>query len=270
MQYILPKGYLSASAIKTLQTCPRQYEFRYIHGIINPPNAALAVGSVAHKTLEIYYTDAMNSSVRLTPAQVGELSGDVLSDWVEDNEHTMSEPEREEAHKLLPGMMHCYSEKIGKNIKPLKVEQEVRFTMASGVPMLAYLDLVHERDGQEVLADYKITGKKLTAANVANSLQFNLYALMTGIGALDVHNIVKAKTKPVARISDADGVTDLTSNLRRLEHTFDGGDAAHFENLVEASARLITSGIFMPCAPDSWCCNSDWCGYWQLCRGKRS
>ena len=90
MHYTLPHGYLSASAIKTLQTCPKQYEFRYIHNIIIPPNAALAMGSTTHKTLETYYNDAMSSNTRLTPQQVEELTSDTFEDWIHENENTVS------------------------------------------------------------------------------------------------------------------------------------------------------------------------------------
>lgn len=269
MKYTLPKGYLSASAIKTLQTCPRQYEFRYIKGIVNPPTAALAIGKMAHATLETYYVDAMHSAVRLTPKQVGELSGDTFNDWLSDNENTLTSEEKSEAHALLPDLLSKYVENIGQYVKPVATEQEYRLTMACGVPLLGYIDLLFEKNQTVAIADYKITGKKLNMGDLSNSLQFNLYALMTGIGDIQIHNLVKTKGKPVSKQSGVDGVTDYASNLRKLEYRFDGSEAGHFEYLVESAARLITSGIFVPCAPDAWCCNENWCGYWHLCRGKK-
>ena len=78
MKYEIPHGHLSASAIGTLLKCPKQYEFRYVKGIIIPPGKALATGSIFHKTLEMYYEDAMASRERLTPPQAGELSMSVI------------------------------------------------------------------------------------------------------------------------------------------------------------------------------------------------
>lgn len=270
MQYTLPKGYLSPSAIKTLQTCPKQYEFRYIHNIINPPSAAQAVGSVTHKTLETYYNDAISSEQRLTPKQVAELSGDTLEEWSRDNESLLTDNDKKEAHTLLPSMVSGYVENIGQYIRPIATEQEIRTTLPCGVPVLGYIDLLFAHGEDTAIADYKVTGKKLSKGDLSNSLQFNLYALMTGIGNIQIHNLVKAKSRPVGKHDFAEGVTDYASNLRRIEHTFDGGEAEYFTQLVESAARLITSGIFMPCAPDSWCCNANWCGYWQYCRGRRS
>ena len=50
MKYEIPRGHLSASAIGTLLRCPRQYEFRYVKGVIIPPGKTLATGSIFHKT----------------------------------------------------------------------------------------------------------------------------------------------------------------------------------------------------------------------------
>ena len=55
MQYELPNGYLSASSLNCLLTCPRQYEFRYIDRIPVAPTASMLTGSALHKTFETYY-----------------------------------------------------------------------------------------------------------------------------------------------------------------------------------------------------------------------
>lgn len=268
-KYTLPRGYLSASSISTLQTCPKQFEFRYIHGIINPPTAALACGTVTHKTLETYYKDAMTSSTRLTPAQAAELSRDTFADWTLNNENTVTTEEKNEIDKLLPELVETYIDKIGQYITPKATEREVRITLACGVPLLGYIDLVADDDGKDMIVDYKVKNKKMSKGDVANSLQFNYYALMTGIPDFEIHNLVKTPRKPVSRKApEVDGVTDHASNLRSIRNRFDGSDALHFEILAETAAKLITAGIFMPCAPDSWCCNDQWCGYWKLCRGK--
>jgi len=270
-RYALPKGYLSASAIKTLQTCPRQYEFRYVRGIINPPNAALTTGSVAHKTIETYYNDAITSSSRLTPAQAAELSGDTFEEYIRENETVMSQEERNEAHRILPDIVSRYVDCIGQHITPQATEKEFRFKMACGVDLLGYIDLLYDKEGETAIADYKVTSKKLTYNDLANSLQFNLYALATGIGDIQIHNLVKTVGKPAAkRSTGVDGVMDYASNLRTISHVFDGSQVSHFEYLVESAAKLISSGIFMPCSPDSWCCNENWCGYWHLCRGRNN
>lgn len=290
MKYEIPRGYLSASSLGTLITCPRQYEFRYVKNLVIPPNAALVTGSVMHKVFETYYKDAMTSSQRLTVEQSVELASDIASDYLKESDiGTTSTEEVSDIQKLAPVITRTYVDKVAQHINPIATEEELRVTMACGVDILGYLDLRHalkhsedevklaEENGIELavegIADYKITKKKWNLDRLKNSLQFNLYTTLTGIGDVQIHNLTKDLPKPMARkprasvAAEDDGVTDLAGNLRILHHRFTGDDADHLETLVESAARLITSGIFMPCALDAWNCNPEWCGYWHLCRG---
>ena len=289
MKYEIPRGYLSASSLGTFITCPKQYEFRYVKNLIIPPNAALVTGSVIHKVFETYYKDAMSSSQRLTAEQSAELASDIASDYLKENDiGTTSQEEVSDIQKLAPVITKTYVDKVARHISPIATEEELRVTMACGVDILGYLDLRHklehseddvkvaEENGIELavegIADYKITKKKWTIDRLKNSLQFNLYTTLTGIGDVQIHNMTKDIPKPMARkprasSSDDEGVTDLAGNLRVLHHRFTGDDADHLETMVETAARIITSGTFMPCALDAWNCNPEWCGYWNLCRG---
>ena len=62
MKYELPRGYLSASSIGMLQTCPKQFEFRYVKNIVIPPGKALVLGSSVHKVFETYYENVRHTS----------------------------------------------------------------------------------------------------------------------------------------------------------------------------------------------------------------
>jgi len=42
---------LSATRVGMLMRCPRQYEFRYIQGLVRPPGAALVLGRAFHKAM---------------------------------------------------------------------------------------------------------------------------------------------------------------------------------------------------------------------------
>ena len=270
-KYELPRGYLSASSIGMLLNCPKQFEFRYVKGLVIPPGAALVTGSAMHRTLETYYKDAMTSSQRLTGKQAAELAVTSLDEVLEEGENTVTQDERENAIHDLTGLAETYVDAVAKNIEPLAVEQEVHYTAQCGVDILAYLDLRRKvGENGEGICDYKITGKKWTIDKLRNSLQFNLYSLATGIGDIEIHNMIKdvKANKKMPKKPPVDGVTDISTNLRLLRNQFDGSQADHLETLIESAARLITSGIFMPCSLDSWCCNETWCGYYGLCRGK--
>ena len=277
-EIILPKGYLSASAMGTMLRCPKQFEFRYIHDVISPPSAALVLGKATHSTFEDYYGDVINKSERLSPSIVSDLSVYMLDNELESSDLTLKGKDYDEAVDDLRGMTGAYVEHIGQFIDPISTEEKFTYVTKDGIELLGYLDLKHrmcinETSGEHVigLADYKVTGKKWNAAKLVNSLQFNIYNLCTGIKHIQIHNLVKGgkvKVLPKKGASE-DGVVDITNKHRILHIEFDDSEHSHFEGLVYQLARLITAGIFCPCDPESWCCNADWCGYWSMCRGAK-
>ena len=270
MTYELPNGYLSASALNLLLTCPKQYEFRYVDRLSTPPSLAMITGTSLHRTFQDYYQTAMESAQRYTSIQAKDLAATMLEDTISTEECYLSREERTSATSVVQDLSVAYIEHVAKDIMPLAVEEEHVWTAKCGVPLLAYIDLRHQRqDGSQGIIDYKITSKRWTPDKICNSLQFNVYAMMTGLLNIDIHNLVKASaTKRISAQKQIAGVTDITPSIRILNHTFDGSTNDHLEGLLESSARLITSGIFTPCAMDAWCCTPDVCGYWNLCRGK--
>ena len=270
MQYELPNGHLSASALNTLLTCPRMYEFKYIDRIPTPPTASMLTGTALHKTFEEYYRTAMTSTQRYTADQIKELAATSFEDTITSEECYVTAEERSAAISTVKNLAATYVDLVAASITPLAVEEQHVHTARCGVPLLAYIDLRRQySDGSEGIIDYKITTRKWTPDKLKNSLQFSLYAMMTGIGDIEVHNLLRAApANRVASAKKSDDMIDIAPDLRILRYFFDGGINDHLDNLIESAARLITSGVFMPCALDAWNCTPEWCGYWHLCRGK--
>ncbi len=270
MTFTLPNDYLSASSLSCLLTCPRQFAFRYIDRIPVPPTASMLTGTALHRTFESYYRGVIaNPDNRLTPDQMADLATVTLEETLTTEEHYLKPEEQEEAGVTVRELSTSYVKHVAGTIMPLAVEEQHVWTARCGVPMLAYIDLRHQLpDGSQGIVDYKITGKRWTPDKLTNSLQFNMYALVTGLQRVEVHNLLKAAPAKRSAAKSIDGVTDIAPNLRILRHAFDGSGNDHLEDIIESSARLITAGVFTPCAMDSWNCNPEWCGYWHLCRGK--
>lgn len=282
MEYQLPRGYLSASAINTLLKCPRQYEFRYVQGLTKPANKSLALGSVTHEAFETYYNDVLENNERFTGSQLAELTLDsIIPDWIEDNETSLTTTDVNDINRVVPDIVENYADKVGAHITPVSTEQEVLFTLECGVPMKAYIDLVRVRgeDGRGIV-DYKTSSKSWTLSRLQNSLQFMLYSYATGIPDVQIQNIVVPnKGKKVSfdntfSIYDPANITgsysyDVGVNFHVFGNTFEASQKTYLESLVESCARLITSGIFTPCGPDNWWCTPAWCDYWPICRGAK-
>ena len=270
-KYILPRGYLSASSIGTYLRCGYQFKFRYVDGIVSPPNMALTQGTVGHKVFETYYNNVLNGGTRMSPSEAKDAGVDFLEKEIEKNEIKLSPTELNTHIKEVEILSESYVGNIAKDINPISVEDEVRYISRCGVELLGYLDLVHETEDRDeyLIADYKITGKKWNINQLRNSLQFKLYALSTGLYDIEVHNIVKTiKVPKVFNKVAEDGTREVGSNLRILNHSFQKEEADFLEEQIEAVARGITTGIFIPTDPGNWMCNPTWCGYWHLCRGK--
>ncbi len=269
MQYELPNGYLSASSLNTLLTCPRMFEFKYVQRIPTPPTASMLTGTALHKCFETYYRGVItNPDNRLTLNQMADLASATLEDTLTSEEHYLKPEEIEEATVTVRELAAAYAENVAPTITPLAVEEEHVGIARCGIPLLSYIDLRHQLpDGSQGIADYKVTTKRWTIDKLTNSLQFGLYALVTGLQNVEVHNLVKTAPAKRSTTKPTDGVTDVAPNIRILRHAFDGSND-HLENIIESSAALITAGIFPPCAMDAWNCNPDWCGYWNICRGK--
>ena len=272
MTFTLPNDYLSASSLNCLLTCPRMYEFRYVDKLPTPPTASMLTGTSLHRAFEAYYRGVIiNPDNRLTPDQMADLATATLEETLITEEHYLKPEEQEGAGTTVRELSASYVEHVAGTIVPLAVEEQHVWTARCGVPMLAYIDLRHRLpDGGEGIVDYKVTSRKWTPGKLTNSLQFSLYSMMTGIGNVEVHNLVKATPAKRTTAKPIDGVTAVSPNLHILRHAFDGSGNGHLEDIIESSARLITSGIFMPCSLDSWCCSETCCGYWHLCRGGKA
>ena len=93
-QYELPSGYLSASSLNCLLTCPRMFEFRYIDRIPTPPTASMLTGTALHRTFETYYKGVIaNPDNRLTASQMADLATSTLEDVLTSEEHYLKPEE---------------------------------------------------------------------------------------------------------------------------------------------------------------------------------
>ncbi len=263
MEFNLPKGYLSASSIGTYLRCGMQYKFRYIDGIISPPNIAMTQGSAAHTTFENYFNVVLAGGNRMTPQEARDAGVHYLEQQLQENELTLPDTDLTHHKKEMEIITQSYVANVAKDITPISVEEEITYQTKGGVEILAYIDLIH---GDEVIADYKITKKKWNLAQLQNSLQFKIYALSTGLMEIEVHNIVKTiKTPKVFNKIAEDGTREVGSNLRILSNTF-APENDFLETQIEAVAGAITQGVFIPTDPSNWVCNPNWCGYWDRCR----
>lgn len=150
---------LSASKIKTYQLCPRRYWYRYILNKEEPQTPYTILGSSVHKAIELGYQRQEEPTALFTEV------------WLEKiKEHQMT-PEWKFYNDGFE-MVRRYSFKT----PPIVSEKEFRLPYPSDFPVCelhGFIDQIFE-DG--TLIDLKTSGKKPTKKQLADDVQFIIYA----------------------------------------------------------------------------------------------
>ena len=69
----IEKRQLSYTQINMFLRCPRQYEYRYVHGLKVPPTGAMVQSRVWHQTVELNYRQKIHSDRDLALGEMQEF-----------------------------------------------------------------------------------------------------------------------------------------------------------------------------------------------------
>jgi CRISPR/Cas system-associated exonuclease Cas4 (RecB family) len=259
----LPKGHLSPSQLSSFEKCPKQYEIFTVNGARRPPDFFLEAHRQTHDTI-------LEFDLRYK-AEHGKNRGD--SELSEHYRAKMEEslPLLREAHDLEGKTAEkaveeevAYFDKIITASRPFRaatvpakspegvarIEERLEFNMGS-VPVVAYLDLVADREIFDQVLDLKRRGKTPRAGLAAKSVQLATYSAGTGLSDVGLRTIVE-NVKPVIHVDDG---------------TMTQGRIARVVTKYEDTAHRISSGLFPPVDDGDpmkeWICSAKWCGAWS-------
>jgi RecB family exonuclease len=249
---LLPSGYLSASQIKTYLRCQMQYFWRYVQGIIKPPKASMAEGSVLHRSVERALREKMTGQhvyldlLKDTWRQTWTEKEKEVEDWEESDKTAYCQ----EAEKRGMKFLEMYHEHFLPSIQPKSVEQDFQVLVGpSKIPIIGFIDLV-DGAGSGTVVDHKVVNMAKPEAEVKGDLQLTVYAKATGLTNVRFDCFVKTKSPKIVKLSA----------------TRDHRDQVWLDLLVERVVQGIHSGNFIPCAPGGWSCTEKQCGYFDICR----
>jgi len=246
------KMYFSHSQFGMYRRCARQYEYRYIKNVKQPPGVAMTQGSALHKGAEVTHRHTIEHGTPL-PVEEGVTS---VADTFEDMSQNI-----EDWGENLPGHVkdrtvahfRIYHASATPLIRPKEVEYPFAVRVGN-VPMTGFIDLIDEAQGIEVVSDLKFTGKKWVPQKLRYETQLTLYAHVTGIPRVRIDFLLDhkagAKYDPV-----------------RSERT--PNDTKILEEDLQITVDCIKRGVFPRCDPTEWVCNERFCGYYQQCRGPK-
>ena len=255
------RDYLSYSAVRTFQSCPLKYRFRYVDGLEEEcVSASLVFGSAIHAAVEFYFTE------HLSGAPLPEL--DTLLDvyqesWRERTDVTIelgASETSDSLHDLADRMLRKFltSELAHPEGRIIGIEEEFRGVLIPGLPdLLGYVDLLLETDDAIVIRDFK-TSRSLWSPQQADeqSDQLLLYADL-------VHQVIPGKS---LRLQFAVMTKARDPKVQLLEASFHQSKLDRTKRVVQTVWSAIQAGHFYP-SPSPLQCPS--CGYRRQCNAWR-
>jgi len=252
----------SPSRLDMIAKCGKQYEFRYLDGIRNPPSIAMAKGSSIHSAQQENYRqkrtsfedlptdDLVDLAVETFRAQTtaGELA--LLPEEVKVGPKVIIAKNRDKTAKLA----EYWAQNAAGRYQPKLVERWFNLQVPDSPPLVGVIDLL---DDQNRLVDLKTSGKKKSQQDADSSTQLTVYHAavrkITGSAPSGIYldNIVQT---PAGKMSH--GI---------IETSRGGADLVALTHRIAAANKVVESGAFMPAPPGAWWCSKRWCGYFDRC-----
>ena len=237
--------------------CPRQYEFRYVKGLVIPPKGIMVQGTAYHgalkenfqykikkkedldiKDLVDAYDTSWNKAVKGEIKDKGEEEeiGDQI-EWGDDKPDAL----KDEGFR----MVQFYHKAYAPVIIPVEVEKEASRNITPDILLHGYLDLVTA----EKIIDHKLKGRKMSDDDVKQDTQAFAYCFLKNMPDFEFHCAVKTKT-PVVYVLPAKKTAD---------------EINWWLEQVKLISRQMDTGIAPPNSK-GWHCSEKFCGYWDRCR----
>jgi len=244
---------LSPSQVSTYLRCPRQWYYRYVEKLKEPPSGALSLGRSAHVALDHNYSQKVQTGADRPVDEVVEVFREDFH--AREKEVAWKEGETpEKVGKEGASCVRTYQEKVAPKVQPILVEKfwTVDFENVPGLTMAGRIDLV---DSNHFLRDSKFKSRKPNPNEAHRSYQLTYYGVghrkLTGKlpEAYQLDVVTRTKVPGIFPIKTSRSEADISRALR----------------LVVLIMRAIKTGLFPPADPDSWICSEKWCGYWHRC-----
>ena len=174
---VFRENHISYSRIKTFKTCPKKFEFSYLCGLEDRAGKAAQIGSVVHKTLELYSGDVLEGR------QPHESAGiDTLCGYIDKAMCECDTDVRLTHHDIQP----CLStfQFLNRDLKHT-VELELRNECAiNGYDFVSIIDRIDECNDEKTLIDYKTGNPKYV-----RNMQLQTYAFALNKGEYEPHRL---------------------------------------------------------------------------------
>ncbi len=244
----------SASQIGMFNRCGKQWEFRYLKNLKIPPGAALTIGKAVDDSVTANLQIKIETGEPASLAEALNVSSEAFDKYALETEFGDDDPGFCKDQTIQLSELH-YNE-VAPDIQPESVQEEFNIE-TSEWDIKGFMDVV-EVDGK--VRDTKTSGKKKNQ----NELFKNIQGLTYDWAYQQTHG-KKAKSF---------GLDVLVKNkkpvVQRIETQYEPADWNWLFENIERMDKAIKAGVALPAPEGSWWCNEKWCGYWEICKGKKS
>jgi hypothetical protein len=272
--------------------CPKSWELQYVERKERKTSVRPFQGIQVHRAVEAVLGTRLSTGV-LPPMQMAldtfsdefEKSKSMIEDWDEDGKGG-TEGSAKDTGILCT---RAYYEEAAAKATPIVVEKTFSTTVTTKdgkihLPVLGRIDSIQvqthtEQEYQDVrekvaaagedptaalaaiikpkkVVDLKVVTDKWSENDLANDLQFALYAGVEHVPDVQVDMVVKGRAKvPRPRYEQLSGV--MTNR-----------EVSYAVEVAADVAKTIALGHFSRTTPDHWSCSPKYCSMWRHCRGK--
>lgn len=242
------------STLNMFLKCPRQYMFRYLMGLLQPPKAALTVGSAVDTAV------TFNLEQKITTQEDLDIK-EVLDVFSTDFEQRRRETDWDgedpgELKDKGAQMVSTYHNEAAPFIQPVSIQESFRAEVESGYAIAGTFDVV---DSEGFIRDTKTSKMEYPSDAVQSEVQPAIYSW----GYEQKHG-----KKPAGFTYDV--VTKHKQpRYQKVEGKVSDAQIARTFESIEIMHAQIKRGEFQYAPSGAWWCSKDWCGYWGLCKGSK-
>ena len=243
--------HISATQIGMYQRCPRQWAYRYVLKVKSPPDAAILCGSGMHHAAEVGMLEKSVTGENPKPDDAADAARDYVANEFAAGEVVLSQKDtRGGIVDKAVRLTRKWAEDAAPLVEPVGVEQSFD-TEISGIKVIGRFDVVTDSS----IIDWKSSSRKPARAQIANSPQTEVYALVSGRAVNYIYVVDSVRNGPAVHEAP---LTDDEVNTARAVATA----------TVEDVSAGMASGVW-PRNRNGWHCSPDRCGYYRRCMSSK-
>lgn len=246
--------YLRPTGINTFLDCSAKYYFQEIEELDSPNKSYLAFGTSIHKTLEVNYSQKVESKIDLSVEEVKQVFAESIEnefEKVDKNDFLVEEPGmiKDQGIRLI----EKYQKEIAPRIIPVAVEQRIKVKFKHyDYGIAGTIDLY---DSNSIVIDHKTTSKKIDGVIPDNyKRQLSAYAILE---------------EATGRKVEGTRIDYFKRDSSEIRHLSVPIDRDHFLSMFQTIGDAIKKGVFVP-NRGSFLCSKRYCKYWEACEKKYS